>query len=121
MENKEPIYSYTRKQAVEDGEQVLLDSQLTKEAAFNYPVYITDSVYVVIEQAINEFKKDFTGIVWDILSVLHTIIKSSKDDSTTIEFSVFIGDKDYKLFAQIGATDIDDPQPAITIMRQEDL
>jgi len=123
------IYSYTRKQAVDDGFQIKLDGKLeslVKEAGFKYPVFITSSLWNVIERAVANKRhlNDLDGVLWDIFSVLKWAIKRN-GTRDTIWFTVKItgaGRKqNFQLVAQIGATDIDDPRPAFTIMLPEDL
>lgn len=120
------VYAYTRKQAIEDGFQVLLDSQLTKEAGYKYPVYLTHSVWTLVEMAVNNKKchNDLQGVLWDILWMSirnHT----RKFDNSTYEFVVIITGtgrkRNHSLIVQCGPTDIDDPAPVITIMLPEDM
>lgn len=64
----EVIYSYTRKQAIEDG--VLIDiTENVKGCPFKYPIAITSAVYGIVERAVeNErFCNDYNGILWDIV------------------------------------------------------
>lgn len=122
----EVIYAYTRKQAIEDGFQVLLTeehAQLAKEAGWKYPVYLTRGVWNLVETAVDSERhcNDLAGVLWDILYMARFGKNISKD---TRAFKVIItgcGKKRlYLLYLQIGPTDIDDPQPAITIMLEED-
>jgi hypothetical protein len=67
MDENEIIYSYTRKQAIDDG--VLIDvTELAKEAGFKCPVAFTSSVYErhlrVPEDVVD---MDETGRLWDVL------------------------------------------------------
>ena len=121
------ICDYTRKQAILDGEQILLENslaRLTKEAGYKYPVYLTRSVWTLVEMAINNKKhcNDLEGVIWDIL---YMSIKASRAiDPCTSRFEVIVtgaGNKKYhQMIAQCGPTDIDNPAPAITIMLPED-
>ena len=84
----EVIYSYTRKQALEDG--VLVDvSELAKEAGFRYPVAVTARVWhewiTPPEQAIGQDQK---GRLWDLLNVLRFEAKKAKGDR--VDFRVYI-------------------------------
>lgn len=121
----EIIYSYTRKQAIEDGEQVLLDQKLTREAGYKYPVYLTRSVWNLVEMAVNNKKhcNDLEGVLWDILYMSirnHT----RRLDTSTYQFVVIITGtgriRNHTMLVSCGPTDIDNPAPAITIMLPED-
>ncbi|MCD4744057.1 MAG: hypothetical protein K8R67_16465, partial [Desulfobacteraceae bacterium] len=123
--NDNIIFSYTRKQAIEDGMQVEMDKNIVKEAGFKFPVFLTTGVHSIIEKAVGNKKhcNDFDGINWDILTMLRHGIQTSKEENN-INFTVIITGAEqrtnHKFFAQIGAMDIDDPQPAITIMLPEE-
>lgn len=120
------IYSYTRKQAVEDGEQVKLEGELAdlaKEAGWRFPVYLTRSVWNIIEKAVNNKNhlNDLKGVLWDILWMA---ARSAKRGGSVINFSVAITgagrNRNWNMIANCGPTDIDDPSPAITIMLPKD-
>jgi hypothetical protein len=64
------IYAYTRKQAVEDGEQVDV-STTAAEAGIRFPVFLTRRVfgaYVTVPP--NVTGQDEAGRLWDIVSML---------------------------------------------------
>ena len=115
MENLfgEVIYSYTRKQAIDDG--VLIDvSETAKEAGFRFPVAITDSVYNILNpgQYATKQGQSFSGRLWDSLNMLRYAIKIS--DGSTIKFKVKISGQWHDLKAICGPGDT--PDPVITIM-----
>ena len=121
----EPIYAYTRRNAMEDGQQIKLTDDyaaLAREAGWKYPVYLTSGVWGLIEAAVasERYCNDFTGVLWDILCMA----RFGKDVSTdTRAFRVIItgtGQREHLLYAQVGPTDMDDPMPAITIMLPEE-
>lgn len=121
----EIIYSYTRKQAIEDGEQVLLDAKLTKEAGYKYPVYVTRSVWNLVEMAASNKKhcNDLQGVLWDILWMSirnHT----RRIETNTYQFLVIITGtgrvRNHNMLVNCGPCDIDDPAPVITIMMPQD-
>ena len=124
MQQEKLLYAYTRKQALKDGMQHLLNGELTKEAGYKYPVIITNTILNLIELSIKNTICDFEGIVWDILHMSKLGKKLSED---TVKFQVYISmsntkkPKLFTFFAQCGALDIDDPSPCITIMTSEDL
>jgi len=120
------IYTYTRKNAIEDGFQMLLTgdhAQLAKEAGWKYPVYLTSGVWDLVEKAVasTDHCNDMAGVLWDILFIARFGKDISKD---TRAFTVIItgcGQKDnHLLYLQVGPTDINDPEPVITIMLEED-
>jgi hypothetical protein len=122
----EVIYAYTRKQAIEDGYQVLLTdyhAKLARQAGWKYPVYLTRGVWDLIEEAVEAKKhyNDMNGVLWNILYMARFGNDITED---TRAFTVIItgtGRKRNHLFyVQVGPRDIDDPTPAITIMLPED-
>ena len=111
----ELIYSYSRKQALEDG--VLIDvSEMAKEAGIKVPVALTQEMhatYIVTE--LND--QDEQGRVWDTLFMLVLNAKNSRE--SIIHYNVIfrmIGDRDENatLKAVIGPGD--SAEPVITIM-----
>jgi len=120
------IYAYTRKQAIEDGYQVLLIDEyakLARQAGWKYPVYLTRGVWDLIEQTVESKQhcNDMSGVLWDVLFMAR-YGQDITDD--TRAFTVIITGcgrkKNHLLNIQVGPTDIDDPTPAITIMMPED-
>ena len=64
----EPIHTYTRAQAFEDG--VLIDvTQVAREVGFRWPVAITARVLALIEDIPTKKRdvEDFAGRLWDVL------------------------------------------------------
>ena len=113
------IYAYTRKQALEDGEQVDV-SKAAAEAGIKFPVYLTRAVYnqyVVVPQGVSG--QDEAGRLWDIVWMFKRQIKPGP----LMSFSLRIRNTERRgtpplvtLKAECGPKDMDDPQPAITIM-----
>lgn len=105
------IFSYTRKQAIDDG--VLIDvSGTAKEAGFKFPVAVTNRVWGEITPK-NELNGQSTmGRLWDMLTVLRFSIKSSK--GSDIAFKFLVSGKYLHLNANCGPGD--DMEPVITIM-----
>ena len=122
------IFTYSRKEAIEDGEQTCVSDLYPSDCRlYKYPVYFTKSVMGLIGD-----RKDPGAIVWDIVFMS---IKSSsriKLNESTYQFGVIVENADrtpdfvedgsncYSLIVQVGATDFDDPAPAVTIMFPED-
>jgi hypothetical protein len=123
MENL--IYAYTRKQAVEDGEQVDVSTTAT-EAGIRFPVFLTRTVYdAYVAVPPNVAAQDEAGRLWDILWMLRCAIKRSPNESVRIKVSLYVRNdnrtpKLVNLIATCGALDIDDPQPAITVMMPDE-
>lgn len=116
----EVIYAYTRKQAVADGAQVEV-SQTAREAGIRFPVFLTRAVfdaYVTVPP--NVTCQDEAGRLWDIVWMLrHAIGQSNGGDR--LPFALYVRNdnrraKLVKLVAACGPLDMDDPQPAITVM-----
>lgn len=111
------IYSYTRAQAIEDGQLVDI-SELAKEAGFIFPVAITCGVHALLNDTAQP-GQSFEGRAWDVLMVLHFEIRRSKS-TDTVYFAPFFNTKDcaepkpHKLWAKIGPGDT--AEPVITIM-----
>jgi len=118
------IYTYSRKQAIEDGLQVLMDQQMSREAGIVYPVYFTNGVVELIQKAVDNKKycNDFNGVTWDIYTMFRYAARQAKNSSLYFQVIITgVGRKRYIVFlAEIGATDFDNPEPAITIMLPEE-
>ena len=124
--NAEPfgpvIYSYTRAQAVADGVQVEVTKTAT-EAGIKFPVFLTRTVfdaYVAIPPGVT--CQDEAGRLWDIVWMLRFAILRSRPGAERIPVALYVRQSNterprlIKLIATCGPLDIDDPQPAITVM-----
>jgi hypothetical protein len=117
----EVIYSYTRKQAVADGGQVDV-STVAAEAGIRFPVFLTRSVfdaYVTVPPGVSG--QDEAGRLWDVVSMLRFAIRKAAQGHTRLPFALYVRNDNrvprlVKLIATCGALDMDDPQPAITVM-----
>jgi hypothetical protein len=115
------IYSYTRKQAIADGVQVDV-SETAREAGISFPVFLNRTVfdrYVEIPEGVAA--QDESGRLWDILWMLRFAIMKSRAGADRIPVALYVRNdnrrpKLIKLIATCGPLDIDDPQPAITVM-----
>jgi hypothetical protein len=116
----EVIYAYTRKQAVADGVQVEI-SQTAREAGIRFPVYLTRAVYdayVTVPEGVT--CQDEAGRLWDLAWMLRHAIGQS-GGGNHLPFALYVRNdnrraKLVKLVAECGPLDIDDPQPAITVL-----
>jgi hypothetical protein len=117
----EVIYAYTRKQAIADGFQVDV-STVAKEAGIRFPVFITRTAfdaYVTVPP--NVSGQDETGRLWDVVWMLRFAIRKAAQGQDRLPFALYVRNDNrapclVKLIATCGALDMDDPQPAITIM-----
>ncbi len=119
------IYAYTRKQAIADGVQVDVSST-AKEAGIRFPVFITRTVfdaYVTVPP--NASGQDEAGRLWDVVWMLRFAIQKAAQGKDRLPFALYVRNdnraaKLVKLIATCGALDIDDPQPAITVMMPDE-
>ena len=114
-------YSYTRAQAVADGVQVEV-TKTAQEAGIKFPVFLTRTVYdayVTVPEGVS--CQDEAGRLWDIVWMLRFAIIRSKPGMQRIPVALYVRNdnraaKLIKLIATCGPLDMDDPQPAITVM-----
>lgn len=113
------IYTYTRKQAIEDG--VLVDVSATaREAGINFPVALTSTVwdmYVVPSEKLADSGQSIAGRLWDLLWMFR--LKAMRSNKSLLYFSCLFLDVNEKLdevkfkaFCGPG----DNAEPVITIM-----
>jgi len=131
QQNHEPfgpvIYAYARAQAVADGFQVEV-SKVAAEAGIRFPVFLTRAVYdrfVTVPPGIS--CQDEAGRLWDIVWMTRFAImrmragRRSEPVASRLPVALYVRNDNtaprlVKLIASCGPLDIDDPQPAITIM-----
>jgi hypothetical protein len=122
------IYTYTRSQAVADGIQVEV-TKTAQEAGIRFPVFITRGVYeqcVAVPTGRDGSPscpgQDEVGRLWDVVWMLRFAIIRSKPGARYIPVALYVRNSDHqparlvKLIATCGPLDIDDEQPAITVM-----
>jgi len=116
------IYSYTRKQAIEDGVLVALPEMQTmaKEAGFNLPIALSITLWNLVEPGgkAKEHGEDWKGRLWDVLWMLRCAALR-EPNTDLIEYQVIFTDpagrkKTHTLWAQIGPGD--DGETVLTIM-----
>ena len=129
MNNQNPfdeiIYSYTRAQAVADGFQVEV-TKTAQEAGIRFPVFLTRTVfdaYVAVPDGVTG--QDEAGRLWDIVWMTRFGILRRPPGCTRIPVALYVRNdnrraKLVKLIATCSALDIDDPQPAITVMMPDE-
>ena len=119
------IYSYTRAQAVADGIQVEV-SKTAREAGITFPVFLTRTVfdaYVTVPPGVTA--QDEAGRLWDVLWLLRFAIMRSRPGQAYLPFALYVRNdnraaKLVKVVATCGPLDIDDEQPAITVMMPDE-
>src|ERR1017187_9538014 len=117
----EVIFSYTRSQAVADGVQVEV-SKTAQEAGIRFPVFLTRAVYdayVTVPPGVTAQHE--AGRLWDILTMTRFAILRSRPGCDRLPVALYVRNDNHrprliKLLAACGALDMDDPQPAITVM-----
>ena len=117
----EVIYSYTRAQAVADGVQVEV-SKVAAEAGIRFPVFLTRTVYdafVTVPPGVTA--QDEAGRLWDIVWMTRFAIMRARPAVNRLPVALYVRNDNraarlVKLIATCGPLDIDDPQPAITVM-----
>jgi hypothetical protein len=119
------IYTYTRSQAIADGFQVEV-SKVAREAGITYPVFLTRAVYdnyVTVPAGLTG--QDEAGRLWDIVWMTRFAVSKSQTGQTRLPVALYVRNDNQrarliKLIATCGPLDIDDPQPAITIMMPDE-
>ncbi len=123
----EPISSYSRAQAIEDGILVELPADIVKEAGFLYPVAVTRAVYcdlIEVHTKASRAGNDLSGRTWDVLWMLKNAIRNSNGGE--IRFSLYVVRREQRgitpqrvsLRAVCGPGD--EMEPVITIMFPEE-
>ncbi|MEI6195826.1 MAG: DUF6573 family protein [Verrucomicrobiota bacterium] len=115
------VYAYTRSQAVADGVQIEV-TKTAKEAGISFPVFLTRAVwdaYVTVPEGVE--CQDEAGRLWDIVWMLRFAIIRSRSGHDRIPVALYVRNDNHraklvKLIAQCGPLDMDEPQPAITVM-----
>lgn len=82
----EVIFSYSRAQAIEDGELVDV-TELAKEAGFSIPVALTRGCWADIADIPKKSLQDETGRTWDVLWMACTFARANRGKSE-FEFQV---------------------------------
>lgn len=113
----EPIYSYSRAQAIADG--FLVDiTKIANQAGFSFPTVVTAAVYSIVRE--NASPADSVdGRLWDIVSIAALAMKgarSRQDRQDRVNFEVIVGPRTEALCVHIGPGDT--PAPVLTILVQ---
>jgi len=119
------IYSYTRAQAVADGQQIEV-TKMAQEAGIRFPVFFTHAVYdayVTVPSGVTG--QDEAGRTWDILTMVRFAILRSRPGCDRLPVALYVRNDNrrpqlVRLSAICGPLDIDDPQPAITVLMMDE-
>jgi hypothetical protein len=125
-EEIEVIYTYSRKEAIEDGGQVLVDGELATIARrmYKYPMYMTRAVFEIIETAVNNKKchNDWNGVFSDVMTTSRYCARAVSPSCR--QFTCIITGtgrkKKHTFYLEVGAMDINDPAPVMTLMLAAD-
>ena len=117
----EVLYAYTRHDALAEGVQIDV-SEMAREAGLKFPVYLTRAVwenYVRVPDSVR--CQDEKGRLWDIVWMLRCAARRTSGPQMLFGLHVRNDNRDrtpplVNLKAVCGPRDIDDPQPAITVM-----
>lgn len=103
MEDDNLIFSYTRRQAIEDGVLIEIPKEVQDMAGFKYPMVITCGVFNVINNDVFEIPM--------VITALWLAIHNLKSKGDTVNFIY----KDTEMYAKCHPDD-DGISPVITIM-----
>ena len=119
------IYSYTRAQAVADGVQVDV-TKTAQEVGIKFPMFLTRAVfdnYVAVPPDVTG--QDEAGRLWDLIWMARFAILRSHGHTDRLPVALYVRNDNHraklvKLIAVCSALDIDDPQPALTLMMADE-
>ena len=116
------VHVYSRSQAVADGVQVEV-TKTAHEAGIKFPVFLTHGVFelcVAVPAGVSG--QDEAGRLWDVVWMLRFAILRARAEVQRIPVALYVRNTNterprlVKLIATCGPLDLDDPQPAITVM-----
>ena len=123
--NFDLVYSYTRAQAVADGVQVEV-TKTAQEAGIKFPMFLTRAVYeAYVTVPPDVTAQDEAGRLWDIVWMTRFAILRARPGVDRVPVALYVRNDNHraklvKLIATCGPLDIDDPQPAITVMMPDE-
>jgi hypothetical protein len=111
------VYSYSRRQAIEDGVLVDLTFLVITRQHWNVQLCCTDSVWTIIQDAVTNHGKDLTGILHDLYTVAkHAIKHATSQDRIYFRATVGVTAHDFVLAYGPGDT----AMPVLTLMLPSD-
>ena len=119
------IYAYSRSQAVADGVQVDV-TKTAQEAGIKFPMFLTRAVfdnYVAVPPGVSG--QDEAGRLWDLIWMTRFAILRSHGHTDRLPVALYVRNDNHraklvKLIATCSALDMDDPQPALTLMMPDE-
>ena len=119
------IYAYSRSQAVADGVQVDV-TKTAQEAGIKFPMFLTRAVFdnfVALPPDVTG--QDEAGRLWDLVWMARFAILRSHGHTDRLPVALYVRNdnrraKLVKLIAVCSALDMDDPQPALTLMMPDE-
>lgn len=87
------IFQYTRAQALKDGELVLADPELCREAGITFPLALSRGAWaeaVATTRSQEQVGQSVTGRLWDVLMVMRAAIRQAKAGSDEAHFRVSV-------------------------------
>jgi hypothetical protein len=119
------IYAYTRAQAIADGVQVDV-TKTAQEAGIKFPLFLTRAVfdkYVAVPPDVTG--QDEAGRLWDAVWMTRFAILRARPGCDRLPVALYVRNDNHraklvKLIAQCGPLDMDDPQPAITLLMPDE-
>lgn len=117
MTNNNPfgdvIYSYSRKQAIEDGVLVDLSQVECMRQHWKHHFACTAAIWSILEQALAKPAQDVSGICHDISTMAKLAIHGAHDTSQ-VHFEVIIAGAKHAMKLHVGPGDT--PEPVLTLM-----
>jgi hypothetical protein len=110
----EVVYSYTRKQAIEDGVLVISVRLRRSRSTGNFRSRAPATVWAIIEAALKKDGQDLNGICHDISWMALIAVRTGRQDAGQIHFKVIIAGTKHALKLHIGPGDT--PAPVLTLM-----
>ena len=121
----ETVYIYTRAHAIADGFQIDV-TKTAQEAGIRFPVFISRAVYdAYVTVPPDVAGQDEAGRLWDVLTLLRHAIRKAQPGQSRLPFALYVRNDNrrprlVKLIATCAALDVDDPQPAITVIMPDE-
>lgn len=119
MFDLDPIYSYTREQALLDGVLVDLNRWIPiNESGYKYPVACTSTVFAIIKEAVEsgKYTNDYKGVVWDILWMSRAMPIEKWPTGQLFKVAIRGVGKRSIFTLKIECSGGDDGEPVLTIM-----
>jgi len=115
----EPIYIYTRNQAIDDG--VLVDvTEMAREAGFKVFVAITCTLHEIINTIPKNSCQDFEGRLWDVLYMGALAARNNPTQSTILYVLRLTHGRKKNITLKMVISGGDNGEPVITIMLPEE-